>query len=1003
MTNSLRALRAFLLGSIHRHGDAIASLLAFAAAFGAYFRTMAPSVATVFDDSLELQLVAYQPGIAHPTGYPLYTLLGKLFTFIPLGDVAYRVNLVSVMSGALACFLTYWVCRRLTSRRFPALGASLLLAFSPGFWSQSTLAEVYTLNAVFVTGLILCTLYVRHNPSQRSLTLLACLAGLSLTHHRTIVLLFPTIAIYLWLTIRGGIRPTALAALRLAAAFAAPLLLYAYIPIRGLAISSIDGTYVNSTAGFLNWVLAGSYGSFFTDNPLARDTGTVQYALALVIDQFGYLGLGFAGLGLVWTTIRDRRDAVLILGALLSYLAFVLSYRVADVEAFYLPIYVILAVAVSLGLSAVWHWADRRQRPDAVAVDGAPTRRLGLVLPAVHGLAAVVCLAASVALPAEALRQNYASQDRRQDSTAYEYAQDILRQPLEEGATVIGLLGETTLLRYFQETTGARSDLRLAPADREEERLRAVATGLSTGSPVYLTRPLAGVELRYSLASFGPLVKVMPSAITEPPPIRFPRVVDFSGQVMLLGYSINEQPSPEPVTRLRATSSRAALRQAEPSGIESGRRLGVTLYWKSLRKLTEDYHISLRLLDSAGRVLAQQDGMPVQEAYPTAGWRPGEIIVDTHYLRVPLGTVPGDYSLAVALYSAAVPNGVKAYDGARLESIVTIGTVHVTRPLSPVPPDTLPARSPLASGQPSLPIWAASESLASLGVPNVLRGNFDNQITLYAYGVSREPLVPGEGVDIYLLWKAERDLDTSYVVFLQLVGPDGKIWASRDSIPASGTYPTTTWTRSELVRDIYTFLLPANMPNGEYRLEAGLYRSSDSVRLTLLRWTQRSTDVLELGTVAVKGRDRVLTRPAPGRLQPVRFGPGIGLLGYDVARQDTATGQLAYKLTLYFQALQNMDRSYTVFTHLLDSQSRIWAQEDGTPQKGAAATTTWLPGEFVRDEYVLTLKPGAPPGDYVFEIGFYDAATFVRLPLYGEAGALLGDRLILNDKITLAP
>src|SRR6185436_5862821 len=65
-----------------------------------YLLTLAPSVVTLFDDSLEFQLVTYRLGIAHPTGYPLYTLLGKLFTFLPIGNVAYRVNVMSAVFGA---------------------------------------------------------------------------------------------------------------------------------------------------------------------------------------------------------------------------------------------------------------------------------------------------------------------------------------------------------------------------------------------------------------------------------------------------------------------------------------------------------------------------------------------------------------------------------------------------------------------------------------------------------------------------------------------------------------------------------------------------------------------------------------------------------------------------------------------------------------------------------------------------------------------------------------
>src|SRR2546430_9415680 len=71
------------------------------AALALYLRTLAPSIAFLFDDSLEFQLVGYRLAIAHPTGYPLYTLLLKLFSFLPLGDVAYRANLLSAVCAAL--------------------------------------------------------------------------------------------------------------------------------------------------------------------------------------------------------------------------------------------------------------------------------------------------------------------------------------------------------------------------------------------------------------------------------------------------------------------------------------------------------------------------------------------------------------------------------------------------------------------------------------------------------------------------------------------------------------------------------------------------------------------------------------------------------------------------------------------------------------------------------------------------------------------------------------
>ena len=128
--------------------------LLFAATLLLYLQTLAPSVATLFDDSLEFPLVAHDLAIAHPTGYPLYTLLGKLFTLGPFPNVAWAVNLLSAAVAALTVSLVYLVARMLTRRRWPALLGALALAASPVFWSQAVVAEVYTLNAALVAALL---------------------------------------------------------------------------------------------------------------------------------------------------------------------------------------------------------------------------------------------------------------------------------------------------------------------------------------------------------------------------------------------------------------------------------------------------------------------------------------------------------------------------------------------------------------------------------------------------------------------------------------------------------------------------------------------------------------------------------------------------------------------------------------------------------------------------------------------------------------------------------
>ncbi len=173
----------------------VASLLAALAAFVLYLRTLAPTV-LYYDypgirDSTALQVKAYLLGIPDVTGYPTYAMLTHLFTYLPFGDPAYRVNLASAVFGAAAVFLFYLVCRRLTGRTSPSLAAALLFALSETFWSQAVIAEVYTLNTLFVAAIVLVLLVWRDERRDLYLLLAAFLMGLSLTHHLTSGLLLP--------------------------------------------------------------------------------------------------------------------------------------------------------------------------------------------------------------------------------------------------------------------------------------------------------------------------------------------------------------------------------------------------------------------------------------------------------------------------------------------------------------------------------------------------------------------------------------------------------------------------------------------------------------------------------------------------------------------------------------------------------------------------------------------------------------------------------------------
>jgi hypothetical protein len=178
---------------------------AVALALFALYAATAPRTVALEDDGLFI-LSSYFLGIEHPPGYPLFTLIGHLFTYLPLGSVAYRVHLVSALFGALTGGAAWLCARSLTGGRLPAYLAAIALGISPVFWSQAIIAEVYTLNTFFFLvlvfmGLQACPPSTRAPMSSgaRWLPWMALVFGLSLSNHYPLMLLVaPAFVILLW-------------------------------------------------------------------------------------------------------------------------------------------------------------------------------------------------------------------------------------------------------------------------------------------------------------------------------------------------------------------------------------------------------------------------------------------------------------------------------------------------------------------------------------------------------------------------------------------------------------------------------------------------------------------------------------------------------------------------------------------------------------------------------------------------------------------------------------
>ncbi len=891
------------------------------ATFLLYLRTLAPSVACIFCDSLEFQLVTYKLGIAHPTGYPLYTLLGKLFIFLPLGDVAYRVNLMSAFFGALTVAFLYLTMRLALKYRLPAVIGALVFAVSPVFWSQAVIAEVYTLNSIFVALTLFLLLrwqaaVERGDLKGMSLRPLALAYGLSLTHHRTIVLLAPAMVAFILMVDKKHFKREREWA-RVALLFLAPLLLYLYIPIRGVYTTSLDGTYVNTLSGFIKQVTAGGYGVFLTQDPLG-ESRTLAFYLALFREQFTLVGLALGVCGLFWFCRRPK--VLLLLGlAGVANLVFLLVYRVSDIEVFFIPLFLLGACFLGGGLALLW------QGVVLLWERFSSLKRVPRV-----GYAAFLIL--SGLLPFYLWGGNYDLVNLGGEWEAHDYGVDILSLPLEGDAVVVGILGEMTLLRYFQETEGLRPEITTIAADEEAFRLEAVEGQLAAGHPVYLTRPLPGAEERWHLSALGPLIRVRerPAEVGVSPQVD--SNTSFGDDLLLLGYD----------SMVRESHSRMRVR--------------VNLYWQALAG-TGEFWVSLRVVDSAGHLAGQVDSAPVHEAYPTSAWQPGETIVDSYDLPVLVGVPPGEYSLEVVLY--------------RLQTLEEVGRAQL--------------------GKVVLPRSFHLPGVASLGVEKVTRANFVNRLRLVGYSLGGEEFRPGDGVPLTFLWQGLGDLgECSLSLWFQ--DESGERWGERALI-LGGEYPSPIWERGQLVRQGQTLLVPADLPDGRYRLRMQVLRGEKS--LSRLYWLLPLGSTLDLGTVEVKGRERSFTLPPIEHPLEFRLGEVVRLLGYDLEPTEVDSGG-SVDLTLYWQALSTMETSYTVFIHLLDEEEDLRGQRDGLPGQGTLPTTGWMSGEVITDRYDISIAPDAPPGRYRLLVGMYEPVSGKRLPVYDGIGNEVGDSVTLE-------
>ncbi|CAN5713852.1 hypothetical protein BH24ACT21_BH24ACT21_06720 [soil metagenome] len=332
----------------------------FAVALGAfvlYLVTLAPTVLSrVAEDGLYdaglFQIRAYLLSISHPTGYPSYLLLAKLFTYLPVGDVAYRVNLASAVFGAAAVFFVFVVARQITGRILPSAAAATLLAVSQTFWEQSVIAEVYTLHALFVALAISILLLWRKTRQDRHLLLWAFVVGLAMTNHMTSGLLLLVGLLFVRLTERGKLSDRRLR-LKAAGLFALGLTPYLYLPIRALVDPPFAAYDPDTPLKFLAFVSGVPFGQHMLAFGPGELAGRLEMYRVYLSQQFHWFFVVIAVVGLMSLFHRDR-PVFTLLGLLYAgWLLYALEYNIDDIWVYFVPTYLTICVLVAPGVIAL--------------------------------------------------------------------------------------------------------------------------------------------------------------------------------------------------------------------------------------------------------------------------------------------------------------------------------------------------------------------------------------------------------------------------------------------------------------------------------------------------------------------------------------------------------------------------------------------------------------------------------------------------------------------------
>jgi len=395
-----------------------------------------------------------------------------------------------------------------------------------------------------------------------------------------------------------------------------------------------------------------------------------------------------------------------------------------------------------------------------------------------------------------------------------------------------------------------------------------------------------------------------------------------------------------------------------PTANPTDEGLAVQLFWAAQRPLEADYNMRLRVVDEQGFEYGVLDQRPTAYNLPTFRWQPNELRLAN--LQVPLltGTPPGDYWVELSIYETVAEGNLDILDAANAPQGQTsrIGPI----PLGPAPyhrSGGFRPRTAMAINQPLLGDWELTEFSPSS----------DSRFTT---------IQAGQRIPLYLWLSADPSHPITEIGF---------VWQRGDEEVVMETLPLANYGWQAGDEFVVPFRVRTPTEAGAWELVVQAFDAAGN----------RASVVLD--SYDIEASDYNFSVPIPSIPQAATFGEAIRLLGYDLSEGEGNT----LRVTLHWESLVPLDKSYTTFVHLLDANGVIVPNtgQDKVPLEGARPTDSWVEGEYLSDAFTLTIPPEGYATPYQIEIGWYDGQdpAFPRLTATGEGAD--GNRVLLKNPL----